>query len=362
MAKSTKGFVYLWRDIVESPLWDNGKPFSEGQAWMQFIMWAEYKQNTTQLVSGQMISLQPGEFMMTQRKIAQSLNWSYSAVNRFLKKLIALNQIRINSESKMTRVNLVNYRDKQFTESKTNQDKVISESTAENPNNSNSYYNNYNIINNNNKSNNKKNNKDNNYNSIDSPMLKVGVVQSSSLTEKQASFKSKPRDVEMVIDYFKKQKIEEPISNGSEFFAYYDSIGWYRGKSKIKDWKKCVVTWKKNINNFSNQTPNKSPGKFMDQFKKSAAGGFIAYCSKDKHGSICGNQEFPKDAKAIYQGSHCCKSSYLPNRPKKEQIYEESKRPQNGQAGAQKSTTRGRTTERGSELFQSILDNSAQQR
>ena len=31
--------------------------------------------------------------------------------------------------------------------------------------------------------------------------------------------------------------------NPDKFHAYYQSVNWYRGKTKIKDWKACVRTW-----------------------------------------------------------------------------------------------------------------------
>ncbi len=33
--------------------------------------------------------------------------------------------------------------------------------------------------------------------------------------------------------------------DGESFLAYYEATDWMRGKSKIKSWKQCVVTWKK---------------------------------------------------------------------------------------------------------------------
>jgi len=33
---------------------------------------------------------------------------------------------------------------------------------------------------------------------------------------------------------------------GEHFVNHYGSVGWIRGKSKIKDWKACVRTWKSN--------------------------------------------------------------------------------------------------------------------
>ena len=32
--------------------------------------------------------------------------------------------------------------------------------------------------------------------------------------------------------------------NPDKFLAFYDAVGWMRGRTPIKDWKRCLVTWK----------------------------------------------------------------------------------------------------------------------
>ncbi len=36
--------------------------------------------------------------------------------------------------------------------------------------------------------------------------------------------------------------------NAQKFIDFYESANWFRGKTKIKDWKACVRTWEKNQN------------------------------------------------------------------------------------------------------------------
>ena len=55
---------------------------------------------------------------------------------------------------------------------------------------------------------------------------------------------------------FKKPTIEEiqnefPNFDAEYFYNYYESNGWMRGKTKIKDWKATVRTW--NRNNYNKQ-------------------------------------------------------------------------------------------------------------
>ena len=41
--------------------------------------------------------------------------------------------------------------------------------------------------------------------------------------------------------------------DAEQFFNHYEANGWFRGKTKIKNWKSCVITWEKNNNGKGNQ-------------------------------------------------------------------------------------------------------------
>jgi hypothetical protein len=113
MADPSKGYLLLWRDIMDNPLWNDGRPFSQGQAWIQILLWAEFKSDK-QIINGQLVSLKPGEFCMSQREMAESMNWTQSTLNRWLKKLVTLNQVCIKHESRTTHVSVVNWGDRQI--------------------------------------------------------------------------------------------------------------------------------------------------------------------------------------------------------------------------------------------------------
>ena len=42
--------------------------------------------------------------------------------------------------------------------------------------------------------------------------------------------------------------------DASKFIAHYAASGWYRGKTKIKDWKACVHTWEQNQSSANSDT------------------------------------------------------------------------------------------------------------
>lgn len=65
--------------------------------------------------------------------------------------------------------------------------------------------------------------------------------QKEKSKDKDVAGKFVPPSPQEVSEYGK--TIGFPI-DGEKFVAFYQASGWYRGKSKIKDWKAAVVTWK----------------------------------------------------------------------------------------------------------------------
>ena len=344
MANPGLGYVLLWRDVVEGPLWNNGKPFSEGQAWIQFILWAEFQEDT-QFINNQMVTLKPGEFMMTQRKMAESMNWTQPTVNRYLKKLVKMNQCCIKTESKMTRVSLVNWEVRQVQPSKLIQtvnqkpdffDGFLGPDNTITSNNST-------IINNNNtKETNKTNNNNRNTKKVSS---NKGVVQGSK-------YKASPKDLQMVIDYFIEKEIPDAELNATKFYSHYESVGWYRGRTKIRNWKMCLNQWDFTTVAQQPATPGKKVT-FISKWKKYKTGAYEAFCSS------CGNREMPAYEWQLRQGSSCCAVEYTPTKPGNDNVEQKSKERQTRQA--QPAAGR-RTTTRSGEHISDVFSSLSQQR
>lgn len=178
MAKPELGYIKIWRDIENSILWNTGEKFSEGQAWIQFILWAEY-QDEKVIQGNQLFSLKAGEFMMSQREMAESLNWSQPTLNRWLKKLVSLDQIRTNNESRKTRVSLVNYRYRQTDVHLLN--RHVNQKAKKVRGAKYNSYNNYNNYNNNNKNNINKSNLSEKGKKTSKTSSFSGVVQDTSI-------------------------------------------------------------------------------------------------------------------------------------------------------------------------------------
>ena len=290
-------------ELFDSPLWRNDKPFSEFQAYVQFMIWAKEMGNDKHFINGTLVTLKDNEFIMPQRKIAESINWTQSAVNRFLKKLVTLNQCRINNESKMTRISLAIVEVPQESESILNQKRINDESlfnTSFGGGTNNDISNNYNNINNNNIT--------TNTNTIPNTNIFRKSDKKVVVKGKAKPFTAKPKDIQMVIDYFT-EKYPNDIHRATHFYEYFETVGWVTGKAKlpIKNWKMAVANWMRSQKRFDQENNvGGSQGSWVDKFRKSPTGEFIVYCHNKKC-SRFDDSLFMKNQFEIKQG---CKCSY----------------------------------------------------
>ena len=114
------------------------------------------------------------------------------------------------------------------------------------------------------------------------------------------NYKAKPKDLNMVIEFFREKNVNEPEKNATKFYNHYEASGWMRGKTKIKNWKMCLSSW-----DFTEQEKFKK-----DKWKYNSAGYYVGYCEK------CGDTGLGKN---LYELQHiastCCGVDYLPSKP-----------------------------------------------
>jgi hypothetical protein len=71
--------------------------------------------------------------------------------------------------------------------------------------------------------------------------VRVNRIEENRTEKKRNTFK--PPTLEEVREFCKERgNSVDPET----FLDHYEANGWYRGKTKIKDWKACVRTWEKN--------------------------------------------------------------------------------------------------------------------
>ena len=332
-------------DLLKGPIWNNDKPYSEAQAYIQFYKWASDMGGETKFIHGNMVTLKDNEFIMPQRKIAESINWPQSAVSRFLKKLVTLNQCRIKTESKMTRVTLNIVVDtpnpeSMLTQSRINDDSLYDSFLGGRTNSNNS--NNYNIINNNNID--KNTNTSNNSNIYTKPIKNSNIGVGSRVKK----YTAKPKDLQMVKDYFLEKDI--PIQEAETFWNYYEMTGWFTGKTKIKNWRMAVANWKRRMKDQPKKVSQ------AEDFKTGPLGDILVYCHNPKC-QYYNQTQFAQNKWDIKKGC-TCGYDFHPTRIKRDEVaYEnsETKESQERQAWSEESTTRRRTTEGSGESLQDIF-------
>ena len=109
-------------------------------------------------------------------------------------------------------------------------------------------------------------------------------------------YRAKPKDVKMVEDYFKEKKIVDPKANAELFYAHYESVGWFRGKSKIKNWRMCIKNW--DFKSSDEKAEQEA------QWKMDTSGFFLGYCGKCNSLQSYNKWEIKED-------SRCCKAEIL---------------------------------------------------
>lgn len=79
------------------------------------------------------------------------------------------------------------------------------------------------------------------------------VTSTSTKTERGTSRKSKPKNLEEVLEAF--TELGAP-DEGERFWNYYEANGWVQGRGKsIKDWKAAARNWMKNTGRYDQKRP-----------------------------------------------------------------------------------------------------------
>ena len=126
---SSRGWISLHRRIQDHWLWDD-KPFSKGQAWIDLLMMANYKENKF-LLGNELIEVEEGSFITSEVKLSTRWGWSRTKVRGFLKLLEDDYMIVKKTDNKKTTLTIVNYTDYQIQETAEEHQKNIRKTSKE---------------------------------------------------------------------------------------------------------------------------------------------------------------------------------------------------------------------------------------
>lgn len=212
------GWVPVHRQIQENWLWKD-KPFSQGQAWIDLLMLANYEDKKTPY-KGEVITCERGTVNLSITELAKRWGWSRDKTRRFLSTLESDEMVRVKATKHRTTVTIENYafyNDVPATNRQPIDNKpTTSRQQADITNN----INNINNINNGNNS--------------------IGASNDAPSTTKFI----KPT-LQEVQDYCKERNNSIDVQH---FIDHYESNGWKVGKTPMKDWKAAVRTWERRDN------------------------------------------------------------------------------------------------------------------
>lgn len=124
----------------EDRFWPNDRSFTRFEAWIDLIQQAEWR-DRERMIDGELITIERGQLIASQRFLAERWNWSTGKVRRYLEMLVQLDRIEWKTNHPKNHlgaiITLVNYDDYQAAPSETNRETNHQRTTNEPPTNRN---------------------------------------------------------------------------------------------------------------------------------------------------------------------------------------------------------------------------------
>lgn len=101
------GYIKLYRSLMDNPFWTE-KPFSRGQAWVDLLMLANWKESR-KLTGGEVVTIHEGEINVSQLWLADRWGWDRKKVARFLARLERDQMVAVNGTTRGTSLTIEKY-------------------------------------------------------------------------------------------------------------------------------------------------------------------------------------------------------------------------------------------------------------
>lgn len=102
-----KGFIKLYRDLRDHLIWDD-KPYSRGQAWIDLLFRANYK-DSKMIINGRFRTIKRGQIFTSIGKLGTAWGWSDKKVRLFLSELQKENMVKTKGTAEGTTLTIVKY-------------------------------------------------------------------------------------------------------------------------------------------------------------------------------------------------------------------------------------------------------------
>ena len=105
---SNNGWIKLHRQLQSHWLWKSGKPFDKRSAWVDILLMVNHKKRKINL-GNELIEVDRGERITSERKLSDRWGWSRTKVRNFLNLLKEDEMIEIIKDNKKTTLKVLNY-------------------------------------------------------------------------------------------------------------------------------------------------------------------------------------------------------------------------------------------------------------
>lgn len=215
------GYIKLYRKCLENEFFLE-KPFDRWRAFEYLLISARYKPSRV-ILKGQVIELEAGQLIVSEKKLAEKWDWSRGKVRRFLSLLESLQMIQVNGTAYGTLVTIENYTKYQCDGTSDGTTDSTSDSTTDGTSDGTHIKKDKKV---------KKVKKDKNiYNNARARVCKTHTANFS------------PPDIQDVKAYCIERKNNV---DPERFIDFYEAKGWMVGKNKMKDWRAAVRNWERN--------------------------------------------------------------------------------------------------------------------
>lgn len=102
------GWIKLHRQIIDSALWDDGKPFDNAHAWIDLLLCVNHA-DRKKMIAGEIVTIRQGEMFTSDMFLSNRWHWSRNRVRRFLEVIERDNMIVVKRTTHGTWLSVVNY-------------------------------------------------------------------------------------------------------------------------------------------------------------------------------------------------------------------------------------------------------------
>ena len=235
------GYIKLYRKCLENEFFLE-KPFDRWRAFEYLLISARYKPSRV-ILKGQVIELEAGQLIVSEKKLAEKWDWSRGKVRRFLSLLESLQMIQVNGTAYGTLVTIENYTKYQCDGTSDGTTDSTSDSTTDGTSDGTTDSTSDSTTDGTSDGTSdgthikkdkkvKKVKKDKNiYNNARARVCKTHTANFS------------PPDIQDVKAYCIERKNNV---DPERFIDFYEAKGWMVGKNKMKDWRAAVRNWERN--------------------------------------------------------------------------------------------------------------------